>query len=136
MPGAMRVCRLCSPSKMEGRREARFRTVTRMEFARTRTAAYQAQVTAELEELDRANPVDAEHAATVSAADAARHASIQAGIDAMNTPEKIRERRRATIEHRLAHEAFWADHLIQLRLSVKRSYGTCDWCRTHFAVGL
>ena len=39
-----------------------------------------------------------------------RHARLQALIDAMNTPEKIQERRRAAIEHQLAHDAFWADH--------------------------
>jgi len=55
--------------------------------------------------------VTAEQAANFNAAEAFRHASVQATIDAMNTPEKIQERRRAAIEHRLAHDAFWADHL-------------------------
>ena len=55
--------------------------------------------------------VTAEQAANFNAAEAFRHASVQATIDAMNTPEKIQERRRAAIEHQLAHDAFWADHL-------------------------
>jgi hypothetical protein len=80
------------------------------EFARTRSSAYQAEVDAYFKECDRANPVTAERAANFAAAEAARHASLLALIDAMNTPEKIQERRRAAIEHQLAHDAFWADH--------------------------
>ena len=80
------------------------------EFARTRSLAYQAKVDAYFKECDRANPVTAERAANFASAEAARHARLQALIDAMNTPEKIQERRREAIEHQLAHDAFWADH--------------------------
>jgi len=73
--------------------------------------AYEAKMDAYFKECDRANPVTAERAANFAAAEVARHARLQALIDAMNTPEKIQERRRAAIEHQLAHDAFWADHL-------------------------